>query len=86
MIYFMTSSANKNLSKIITTPKKCKNNMKEKEKIIENLLNNAFNELKEIGASHPPDAIIIYRQEENKIQNQKIANFEEPMFNKTLNI
>ena len=86
MVYLMTSSTNKNLNKIITTPKKCKNNKEEKEKTIENLINIAINELKSHGAPHPPDYIIIYRQGGNKVQNRKTASIEVPMFNRALNI
>ena len=83
--FVMTSSTNMNLNKIITTVRKCKNNKEEKEKVIEELMKMALDGLRNGGAPHPPDYIILYRQGGNYVQNRKIAENEVPMFNNFLN-
>ena len=81
--YFLTSTTNPNLDKMITTYKKCKNVKEEKEKAIYELMQSAIDGISK--APHPPDYIILYRQGGNYVQNKKLAEAEVPMFNKFLN-
>lgn len=81
--YFLTSTTNPNLNKMLTTFKKCKNTKEEKEKAIEDLMKTALDGIK--NAPHPPDYIILYRQGGNYIQNKKLAEIEVPMFTNYLN-
>ena len=81
--YFLTSTTNPNLDKMITTYKKCKNIKEEKEKAIYELMQSAMDGISK--APHPPDYIILYRQGGNYVQNKKLAEAEVPMFNKFLN-
>ena len=81
--YFLTSTTNPNLNKMLTTFKKCKNSKEDKEKAIEELLKTALDGIK--NAPHPPDYIILYRQGGNYIQNKKLAEIEVPMFTNYLN-
>ena len=67
--YFLTSTTNPNLNKMLTTFKKSKNTKEEKEKAIAELLKTALDGIK--NAPHPPDYIILYRQGGNYIQNKK---------------
>ena len=83
--FVMTSSTNMNLNKIITTIRKCKNNREEKEKTISELMEMALKGLRQGGAPHPPNYIILYRQGGNYVQNRKIAENEVPMFNSFIN-
>lgn len=76
----MTSSTNMNLYKTITNPKKCRNTKEEKEHAMQQLLSEAMQGLKEGGAPHPPDYIILYRQGGNQFQNKKLAENEVPVF------
>jgi aubergine-like protein len=81
--YFLTSTTNPNLDRMITTYKKCKNVKEEKEKAIYELMQSAIDGISK--APHPPDYIILYRQGGNYVQNKKLAEAEVPMFNKFLN-
>ena len=81
--YFLTSTTNPNLDKMITTYKKCKNVKEDKEKAIYELMQSAIDGISK--APHPPDYIILYRQGGNYVQNKKLAEAEVPMFNKFLN-
>ena len=81
--YFLTSTTNPNLNKMLTTFKKSKNTKEEKEKAIAELLKTALDGIK--NAPHPPDYIILYRQGGNYIQNKKLAEIEVPMFTNYLN-
>ena len=83
--YVMTSSTTMNLNKMITIVRKCKNNTEDKEKAIEELMEVALKGLRQGGAPHPPDYIILYRQGGNYVQNRKISENEVPMFVKFLN-
>lgn len=79
--YVMTCTMNTRLNKNITIPRNCKNNNSEKQKIIFELMNEAFKGMREIGkAPHPPDHIILYRQGGNEIQNKKLLKNEIPFF------
>ena len=82
--FVLTSSTNMNLNKMITTVRKCKNNKEEKEKVISDLMQSALNGLRQGGAPHPPNYIILYRQGGNYVQNKKLAENEVPMFKKFL--
>ena len=81
--YFLTSTTNPNLNKMLTTFKKSKNTKEEKEKAIGELMKTALDGIK--NAPHPPDYIILYRQGGNYIQNKKLAEIEVPMFTNYLN-
>jgi len=81
--YFLTSTTTKNLDKMITTYKKCRNIKEEKEKAIYELMRSAIEGISK--APHPPDYIILYRQGGNYVQNKKLAEVEVPMFNRFLN-
>ena len=83
--FVLTSSTTMNLNKMITTVRKCKNNKEEKEKTIFELMQMALKGLRQGGAPHPPNYIILYRQGGNYVQNKKIAENEVPMFNSFLN-
>ena len=83
--FVMTSSTNMNLNKILTTVRKCKNNKEEKEKTISELMQMALKGLRQGGAPHPPNYIILYRQGGNYVQNRKLAENEVPMFNNFIN-
>ena len=83
--YAMTSSTNKNLNKMITIIRKCKNNREEKEKTIADLMQTALKGLRKEGAPHPPDFIILYRQGGNYVQNRKLAESEVQFFTDFLN-
>ena len=78
--FVMTSSTNMNLNKMITTVRKTKNNKEDKEKTIADLMQIALTGLRQGGAPHPPNYIILYRQGGNYVQNRKIAENEVPMF------
>jgi aubergine-like protein len=78
--FVLTSSTTMNLNKMITTVRKCKNNREEKEKTINELMEMALKGLRQGGAPHPPNYIILYRQGGNYVQNKKIAENEVPMF------
>jgi aubergine-like protein len=78
--FVLTSSTNMNLNKMITIVRKCKNNREEKEKTINELMEMALKGLRQGGAPHPPNYIILYRQGGNYVQNKKIAENEVPMF------
>ena len=85
MHYSLTSTANPNLYKVITTMRKCKNIKEEKEKAIGELMQSALDGLRIGKCPHPPDYIILYRQGGNYVQNKKTADNEVPMFLKYLN-
>jgi aubergine-like protein len=86
MHYSLTSTTSRNLHKVITSMRQCKNIKEEKEKAIGELLQSALDGLRNIGkCPHPPDYIILYRQGGNYVQNKKTADNEVPMFEKYLN-
>ena len=82
--YVMTSSTSKCLEKTITSICTIKNNLEEKKKALENLINLSLKALQKARSPHPPDCVIIYRQGGNYIQNKKLEAQEVPIFTNIL--
>lgn len=79
--YVLTYTYNPKLNRTHTVPRNCKNNKEEKEKTLNELMDEALRGLRETGkAPHPPNYIIIYRQGGNHIQNLKLYQEEVPIF------
>ena len=79
--YVLTYTYNSKLSRTHSVPRTCKDNREEKEKTLNDLLEEALKGLRENGkAPHPPNYIIIYRQGGNHIQNLKLCQEEVPFF------
>ena len=79
--YVFTYAFNSKLNRTQTIPRTCKNNKEEKEKVLNEMMEEALLGLKEKGKlPHPPNFVIIYRQGGNHIQNLKIREEEIPIF------
>ena len=78
--YVFTYAFNSKLNRTHTIPRTCKDNKEEKEKILNEMMDQAILNLKEKGkAPHPPNFVIIYRQGGNHSQNLKIKQDEVPI-------
>lgn len=78
--YSLTCCTNPRLTKTVNFPKNCANNLEEIEKTLRELLSLALKELRDGGAPHPPDYIILYRQGGNGVQNERLKVEEVPIF------
>ena len=79
--YAFTYAFNSKLNRTHTIPRTCRDNKEEKEKIFNEMMDQALLNLKEKGkAPHPPNFVIIYRQGGNNTQNLKIKQDEVPIF------
>ena len=84
--YVLTYAFNSKLNRTHTIPRTCKDNKEEKEKILNEMMDEAISGLREKGnAPHPPNFVIIYRQGGNHAQNLKIKQDEIPIFVNYLN-
>ena len=84
--YVLTYTYNSKLSRTHSIPRNCKDNKEDKEKTLNELMDEALKGLREIGkAPHPPNFIIIYRQGGNHVQNLKLSKDEVPIFVKYVN-
>ena len=84
--YVLTYAFNSKLNRTHTIPRTCKDNKEEKEKILNEMMDEAILGLREKGnAPHPPNFVIIYRQGGNHAQNLKIKQDEIPIFVNYLN-
>ena len=83
--YVMTYSYNPKMSRTQTIPITCKNNTQDITQTLSNLLDQALNSLHKLGAPHPPDYIIIFRQGGNHVQNLRYAENEIPAFLENIN-
>lgn len=79
--YVLTCAYNQKLNRTHTVPRNCKDNKEDKEKTLNELMNEALRGLRESGhAPHPPNYVIIYRQGGNHVQNLKLLEEEVPIF------
>ena len=79
--YVLTCAYNQKLNRTHTLPRNCKDNKEDKEKTLNELMNEALRGLRESGhAPHPPNYVIIYRQGGNHVQNLKLLEEEVPIF------
>jgi aubergine-like protein len=79
--YILTCAYNQKLNRTHTVPRNCKDNKEDKEKTLNELMNEALRGLRESGhAPHPPNYVIIYRQGGNHVQNLKLLEEEVPIF------
>lgn len=79
--YVLTCAYNQKLNRTHTVPRNCKDNKEDKEKTINELMDEALRGLRESGhAPHPPNYVIIYRQGGNHVQNLKLLEEEVPIF------
>lgn len=79
--YVLTCAYNQKLNRTHTVPRNCKDNKEDKEKTLNELMDEALRGLRENGhAPHPPNYVIIYRQGGNHVQNLKLLEEEVPIF------
>jgi aubergine-like protein len=79
--YVLTCAYNQKLNRTHTVPRNCKDNKEDKEKTLNELMDEALRGLRENGhAPHPPNYVIIYRQGGNHVQNLKLLAEEVPIF------
>ena len=79
--YVLTFTYNKEFNKTQTIPRTCKDNQEEKEKTINEMLDEAISILRlKKYVLHPPNYVIVYRQGGNIMQNLKIKQDEVPIF------